>query len=142
MKYDDASWHSDGDFPKDLPGEAGATHTGMFLAWAFLCGLAGEIHTEETPEALAALRDRLVTPGTFFLQQCDGKFTDEDLNDEGNEFAAVYFEFENGQYLRDYDEVLSDELETMYHVPDTWSSFDKLAPVLDQRLADWRCRKV
>ena len=33
-KYDDASWHYGGDFPKDLPIEAGATHTGMFLALA------------------------------------------------------------------------------------------------------------
>jgi hypothetical protein len=40
MKYDDASWHCAGDFPKDLPEAAGATHTGMFLAWALLSGLA------------------------------------------------------------------------------------------------------
>ncbi|MGN6118448.1 MAG: DUF7832 domain-containing protein, partial [Rhodanobacter sp.] len=43
MKYDDASWHYGGDFPKDLPDEAGATHTGMFVAWALLSGLAGQI---------------------------------------------------------------------------------------------------
>jgi hypothetical protein len=36
MKYDDASWHFGGEFPKDLPEEAAATHTGMFVAWAFL----------------------------------------------------------------------------------------------------------
>src|SRR6266404_3538306 len=36
MKYDDASWHYGGDFPEDLPREAGATHTGMFVAWALL----------------------------------------------------------------------------------------------------------
>jgi len=41
MKYDDASWHYGGDFPDDLPDEAGATHTGMFLAWALLSGLGG-----------------------------------------------------------------------------------------------------
>jgi hypothetical protein len=30
MKYDDASWHAGEDFPKDVPEDAGATHTGMF----------------------------------------------------------------------------------------------------------------
>lgn len=34
MKYDDSTWHTDGDFPADLPPEAGATHIGMFMAWA------------------------------------------------------------------------------------------------------------
>ncbi|RML48695.1 DUF7832 domain-containing protein [Pseudomonas avellanae] len=32
MKYDDASWHYNGNFPSDLPDTAGATHIGMFLA--------------------------------------------------------------------------------------------------------------
>jgi hypothetical protein len=35
MKYDDASWHYGGDFPADLPREAGSTHIAMFLAWLF-----------------------------------------------------------------------------------------------------------
>jgi hypothetical protein len=46
----------------------------------------------------------------FFLEACDGKFTD-DLNDEGNAFA---------------------------HVQDTWTNFDKLRPVLNKRFDDWR----
>ncbi|WP_441328174.1 DUF7832 domain-containing protein [Mesorhizobium album] len=33
MKYDDASWHSGGNFPRELPPEAGATHIAMFVAW-------------------------------------------------------------------------------------------------------------
>ena len=92
MKYDDASWHYGGDFPKDLPPQAGATHTGMFLAWALLSGLAGEFHVEDDPEGIAALRARSVTPGAFFMSFCDGKFTDEDLCDDGNLFASKYFD--------------------------------------------------
>ena len=42
MKYDDASWHSEGDFPDDLPEEAGGTHIGMFFAWALLSGMGGD----------------------------------------------------------------------------------------------------
>lgn len=37
MKLDDASWHfSSPDFPKDMAAKAGATHIGMFFAWATL----------------------------------------------------------------------------------------------------------
>jgi hypothetical protein len=58
MKYDDASWHYGGDFPKDLDDMAGATHIGMFVAWCLLNGLGGALHTEEFPEDLHGL-DRL-----------------------------------------------------------------------------------
>jgi hypothetical protein len=138
MKYDDASWHYGGDFPKDLPIEAGATHTGMFVAWAFLSGLAGEFHLNESPALLEKLRSRSITPGQFFLDACDGKFTDDDLSDEGNAFAQAYFAFEHGSYIRDYDQVLVGSLPSQYHVPDTWENFEKLRPILDKRLEEWR----
>jgi hypothetical protein len=135
MKYDDASWHYGVDeYPKELPREAAATHTGMFLAWAVLCGLGGELAAQELPK----LRARAVTPGKFFFDTCDGKFVDEDLNDEGNRFVRAYFDLENGTYLKDYDRVLCAGLETAYHVPDTWSNFDRLKPRLDRRLDEWR----
>ena len=137
MKYDDASWHYGGDFPKDLPDEAGATHTGMFVAWALLSGLAGQIHVEDFPEDLEALRARSITPGQFFFKYCDGKFIDENLNDQGNAFAAAYFDLENGSYLADYETVLGTEFPSLYHVPDTWQSFDRLKPTLDSRFSDW-----
>ena len=137
MKYDDASWHYGGDFPKDLPDEAGATHAGMFVAWALLSGLAGQIHTEDFPEDLEALRTRSITPGHFLFKYCDGKFIDENLNDQGNAFAAAYFDLEHGSYLADYESVLGSDVPSLYHVPDTWHSFDRLKPTLDRRFSAW-----
>jgi hypothetical protein len=140
MKYDDASWHYGGDFPKDLPDESGATHTGMFLAWCLLRGLVGKDLLEETEE-LNRLRDRKVTPGCFFLEMCDGKFTDEDINDKGNEFTRFYFDFGNGNYLSDYDNILASGLPSTYHVADTWDNYDRLAPVIDRRYAEWEAEQ-
>jgi hypothetical protein len=137
MKYDDATWHSGGDFPKDLPAKAGATHTGMFLAWAFLAGLAGEIHVEE-PDFFDMLRGRSITPADFFLSACDGKFTDEDLNSEGNAFAAAYFDFEKGSYLADYEATFGKDGPTLYHAADTWENFDRIAPLIERRFLAWK----
>ena len=135
MKYEDVSWHSGAEnFPKELPAQAGGTHTGMFVAWALLGGLGNP----EFFEDLAPLKTRSTTPGRFFYDQCDGKFVDDELNDEGNAFTAQYFDAENGRYLHDYAEVLSQELETAYHVADTWANFERLKPLLDRRLAEWR----
>jgi hypothetical protein len=138
MKYDDASWHYGSDFPAGLPNEASGTHTGMFVAWALLSGLGGDIHTVECPEDLSALQTRAFTPGTFFLKFCDGKFTDEDLSDEGNAFAQHYFKFERGAFLGDYTNAMPDDIPSLYHVPDNWDTFELLKPIFDQRLAKWR----
>ncbi len=141
MKYDDASWHYGGDFPSELPESAGATHSGMFLAWAILRGLGSEVHTTEYPDGLALLRSRRITPARFLVEHCDEKLIDDDLSGEGNLFASEYLDLEKGLYLADYDECLGDDLPSLYHVPDTWQSFDRLTPGLDMRFREWQSRQ-
>jgi len=140
MKYDDASWHYEGDFPADLPPAAGATHIGMFLAWAVLHGLAGELHTEDSPEILQQLQQRAISPGEFLIRACDEKFTDEDLSDDGNAFAQHYYRSEGkwGDYLDDYEATLGQKGRSLYYVPDAWESYDRLAPVIQKRFNGWR----
>jgi hypothetical protein len=136
MKYDDASWHYGGDFPKDLPPENGATHIGFFLAWAFHRGFVGELHLEEDQDQLAAVLAREITGREFLLTCCDEKFTDEDLSEEGNAFAAAYYPT---QYLEDFDcLVLRSGFSSDYHAPDTWEFFDRLAAILDRRFSQWK----
>jgi hypothetical protein len=142
MKYDDASWHYGGTYPKELPPEGGGTHIGMFVGWCLLSGLAGEIHTVEFPQELEALRDRNVTPGAFFLAACDEKFTDEDLSEEGNRFASAYYQGDPNPYLEDYERLVGSSLPSLYHVPDTWVTYEKLRPTLDYRLQTWRMGKL
>jgi hypothetical protein len=139
VKYDDASWHYGGGFPGDLPPSAGATHIGMFVAWALLHGFAGGIHLREFPEPLAQLRERKVTPGQFFMDACDEKFTDEDLSDLGNRFAKHYYEHDHapGHYFSDYAATVGTEAPSIYHVPDTWETYEQIAPVIQQRFEEW-----
>jgi hypothetical protein len=140
-KYDDASWHNGAkNFPKHLPAVAGATHIGMFVAWALLSGLAGSIHVKDFPDDLQKLQKRSVTPGEFFYESCDGKFTNEDLNDEGNRYAQHYYDLEQGLYFKDYEAVLGGDVSDLYEVADTWANFDKLRPMLDHRFKQWRER--
>jgi len=141
MKYDDASWHYGGNFPRELPDAAGATHIGMFLAWALLNGLAGEIHLSEFPQMLEKLETRAITPGQFLVEACDEKFTNEDLNEEGNLFAQDYYRGDHARYLSDYEKALGKNVPTLYHVPDTWESFDRLAPVIAARFNKWQKRQ-
>jgi hypothetical protein len=70
--------------------------------------------------------------------KCDVQLTDEDLSDEGNAFAVAYFDFQNGKFLADYESSLGAGLPGLYHVPDTWQSYDVIKPVLDRRFAEWK----
>ncbi len=92
---------------------------------------------------LASLKRREMTPGAWFLVACDGKFTEEDLNKEGNAFATTYYGVDGNiseepdSYLSDYETVF-DACEDLYGVPDTWDAFDRLKLVLDQRFDHWK----
>lgn len=137
MSYDRWDSHADSAEEDGFGAEAGATHIGMYLAWCHAAGLLGKFHFEEFPEDVEKLAKREITPGAWFLSACDGKFWDEDLNDEGNEFTKHYY---NGDgYFADYVATCKPEGENSdYSVPDTWNSFEKLKPVLDERLRVWR----
>lgn len=145
-KFDDASWHNGGDFPKGLPPEAGATHIAMFVAWAMHEGMAGSVHTVDFPDELDVLLKRKKTPGAWFLEACDGKFTDEDLNDEGEAFALFYYgngsglSSGEGSYLVDYETAFTNCAE-LYAVPDSWESFEVIKPVIDERFRNWKSPK-
>ena len=142
MKYDDASWHYGGEFPNDLTDEAAATHIGMFLAWCVLNGLAGDIHANDLAEDLEKLRTRTLTPGKWFINACDAKFFDEDVTAEGNAFIASYYAPDQPQYVVDYEETVAQGLASLYHVPDTWQTYDLLAPVISKRYEDWKRLKT
>ncbi|KPY94905.1 Uncharacterized protein ALO36_04656 [Pseudomonas syringae pv. tomato] len=140
MKYDDASWHYNGNFPSDLPSAAGATHIGMFLAWMLLNKLASEELLEDAESEVAALTKRELTGSAFVISMLDEKLTDQEFNDIGNAFALAYYEGLNNdsRYIDDYLLAFSVTQDEVYSVPDTWANFDKLSPLMDARFAEWQ----
>ena len=138
MKYDDASWHYGGDFPADQPQEHGGTHIALFLKWCFLKGWAGDLHTEDEPEAVEAVVNGKLSATEFFFKYCDGKFTDEDLNDAGNSFASKYYG-NTGLYLEDYAAAFGDQ---MYVASEAAHDFQKFSSMLEAKLSSGALTKV
>lgn len=130
MKYDDASWHSGGDFPSDSPVEYGGTHIGLYLRYCFAKGWAGELHTEEELEAVANVINGSMSGTDFLFEYCDGKFTNEDLNQTGNAVTESYYG-ERGHYLSDYAAHFGD---LMYLEPETAHDFNVFRKMIDARL--------
>lgn len=134
MKYDDAEYYFL-NFETDLPNENGGRHIGLFLEWAILRGLASTEHMEHA----SALRSGEASGLDLLFDQCDGKLMDEDLGDEGNLFAADYYE---AHHLDDFiaamnldadagvDEIFGADLNRQRHRRVLWQ--------LDRRYSDWR----
>ncbi|ENX60787.1 MULTISPECIES: hypothetical protein [Acinetobacter] len=151
MAYDRIDWHSGGNFPKDLAEENGGIHIGMFLAWMADQNMIGEFHHQESPDELNHLTNREITGLQFLITACDGKFWEEDLNDQGNAFAIDYYDEKSpfakqyANFMQDYCDVFNHhaeangfEYESVYHVENTWENFDCLKPILDQRFNQWK----
>jgi hypothetical protein len=122
------------------PGHA-ATHIGIFLAWAVLNGLAGDWHRLNSTQHIERLQRREITGAQFFFAVCGDRFSEKDLNPEGNLFTRAYYENgpgKRGLYFKDYAEMLSAELPSFWHVEDTWENFDLLAPIITQRFETWK----
>lgn len=150
-KYDDASWHYEGDFPEDLPAESAATHIGMFLTWCIDNDLISEFQNAHREEDIQKIKNRKLTGAEFLIHNCDEKLTDGDLNDLGNDFAKDYYEEDTdfsakfGNYLDDYTSTFDQnadqndfEYETFYHVENTFENYEILKPIIDKRLEEWK----
>jgi len=142
MSYDNAAWHYAGDYPKELPRENGGTHIGMFLAWAIINNLESKFHRTESAASLAAVRARQMTGRQFLFQECDERFWEQDLNTRGNKFAKAYYDSkkEEFSYNQDYFVTFGDDLETLYHLEDTWQNYDKIAAVISRRFEEWKSK--
>jgi len=144
MAIDRMEWHyGSNDYPEGLPAENAGTHIGMYLAFVFSQGMAGEHIIKELSDLLEKLKRREITGFEFFdTYRGDEKFFAQDLDDDGEEFTIDYYhtsEFTKqfGEYFDDYCNVFS-EYPSPYHVEDTWENFDRLKPILDKRLQQWR----
>lgn len=139
MKYDDASWHYQGDYPADLPDKASATHIGMFLSWMVINDLTSEELEEDAEDEIVDLKERAITGAGFVLSMLDEAMTDQEFSKTGNAFALAYYQgLENdSRYIDDYSEAFGVDEHSLYRVDDTWDNYDKLSHLIDARFKTW-----
>jgi hypothetical protein len=139
MSYDRADFDYSTEAEPLPKGHAG-THIGMFLAWAVLNGLESNFHRQHSAEPLAQLRRRQLTGRLFFEAACKERFSDKDLNEEGNAFTQDYYVDATGRhsvYFADYKKTLATGLPSFWHVADNWENYEKIAAVITRRYQEW-----
>jgi hypothetical protein len=133
---DRADWHYGGNYPPGLPSENGGTHIGIYLAWIIHRHLGSKTLEKYAGDMYQRVLDRQATGRDLLFSELDEKFFSELLSKEARDFTRDYYE--SNEYLDDYDRTLGGDLETLYHVGDTWDNYDRIALVLDERLQAWR----
>ena len=132
--YDRLKWHMESEsFPASAAPEQGFVHMGMYLTWIVLHDL---YDPEGLPRrAVDAIKARQTT-GCSLQKRLGGNLGRERFSLEGARFTDSYYRGEVG-YLGDFADVFGTSADE-YAVPDSWETYEHLAPLIDRRYAEWK----
>jgi len=135
--YDKAKYHDETVEELGLPEEHAANHTVCFLRWMIEHAMVSSFFETEGGDILRAFRAGEASIHDVY-DWWDRCLIDAMLSGEGNAFAQAYFDFERGNYLKDYAQVLQRSLPSEFHVAYTEENYQALRQVIDRRYAAWR----
>ena len=105
MVIDRIDWHWDSvtdDISEDEHMERAGAHIGYFIEWAYKKGFApsnSEIHdADECKKVVNSEKNGI----QFLIEDCDTKFCEEDLNEQGQKFASFAYD----KYLDNFEAIL------------------------------------
>ncbi|WP_416191363.1 cell surface protein [Neisseria sp. CCUG12390] len=142
--YDHIQFHTEEDYPADLPPDNAATHMGMYFQWAAAQGLVNPVWqtAPETADDFAAMLEGRFSGAQFVLKHLGGALTPDDFTQEGQHFAEFYYDDEEdgyGAFMEDYVTALNTpQLASFYHVADTPENYALLAPVFQTAFVRWQ----
>lgn len=138
MIYDRVDRHTgSGFFPEGVPHENAAIPGGLYLAWAVDNELMSDQFLDTSGEELAELGAGKVS-GPELYRRWGGELNDELFNETGRSFAAWILSFPPVKFWDDFEQTLAADLPSIYHVPDTRLSLERLRERLDARFQEWR----
>jgi len=136
--YDKAQWHFMEGFPEELSSEQAFVHIGIFMGWIIKMQLYSEEYEDEAGPQILRFYSRELTCG-ILAALWDGVLDEEMLSDEGNDFAQDYYV--TGKYMKDYIEILAEQMPSFYYVADTWENYDKMAARITKRYNEWLSKR-
>ncbi|ASK27626.1 DUF7832 domain-containing protein [Neisseria chenwenguii] len=142
--YDYIQFHTDENYPENLPPENAATHMGMYWQWAALQGLANPVWqtAPETAADFAAMQAGRMSGAQFLLKHMGGALTPEDFTEWGQRFTEFYYDDEEdgyGAFMEDYVKTLNTPaLGGFYCAADTPETYAALAPVFQTAYLNWK----
>jgi len=134
--YDKAKYHFESVENDGLDQVQAYVHTAFYLRWILEHELFSEEFFEESKDEIEKFQTRELTALQIY-QYWDGCLIDDMLSDEGNAFSQFYFDFENGQYMRDYVP-LADDFSSVFEVIFNDENYSKIKPLIDKAYQSWK----
>lgn len=135
--YDKGKYHLDTVEEYGLPESHAYHHTVYFFRWLLEQDLMSDEFRAETKFDKTAISNEVVLRIYEWWDTC---LIDDMLSDEGNAFSQSYFDFDKGEYLRDYIRLLQGSLQSEFHIPLTEEDYQQLKPIIDRRYEQWKKR--
>lgn len=109
-------------------------HIGLFVRWLIEHDLEGEDADEED---CLKVKSKQMTGTEYLMNDCDGKFWEEDVKDDVLPFVETYYE--SSDYFRDYAECcIDDEEKPLYGVISSEEDYLKLKKRIDHAYAEFQ----
>jgi len=119
--------------------EYSCNHCAMFLTWAIMKGFCGEVHLNDEPEAVEAVKKKEMTGTAFFIKYCDCKLWREDFSDKILPFVDAYY---YSKYLNDYNRIVKKKLKkNPLGLSFSWDDYVVIEKALDKAYRKWKLRK-
>ena len=140
MKYDHPDYHWSNEFPEGLDEDNAMTHMGFFFSWALQHGLISDFHLDDTDtaEQVQLVKNGSASAREYVIANCDSQLTNEDLTDQGNDFANEYYVRD---FFDDYTKLFADQYESPYHVEENSANSERVRRMLDERFSQWKERQ-
>ena len=138
--FDKAKYHFESISEAELDEEQAYVHTGLFFAWIIKNNLYSEFLLEESPEEIEQTKNERISPSELYMNW-DGVLIGELLNQIGYNFTTDYFDFENGDYVNDYEETLCSTDPDIFRVKNTWENYHKIAERIDVKFDKWNKKR-
>ena len=132
--FDNAKYHEGTVKKLRLPRRQAYVHTAHYVGW--LAERNKFSRDYAAPIMFRLLRMRLVTPINVYAH-LGGYLIDEMLTMEARAFSMSYFDFEHGQYLRDYCALSGSSFHNMLRTPFTWERYRAMQARIDERFRRW-----
>ncbi len=138
--YDKSKYHIESVEQQGLTEDHAANHTVVFLRWLIEHNLMSEFFVSESGGMIQKFLKGEATIHEVY-ESWDCCLVDDMLSEEGKAFAMSYFDFDKGQYIRDYIATLQRDLPTEFHVDYTEDNYQKMRQVIERRYAEWKTPK-
>ncbi|ANQ48513.1 hypothetical protein KMW28_10540 [Flammeovirga yaeyamensis] len=123
------------DYPEDLSLDQAYLHIGHFFGWVIANDLYSEEYEDDFGSQILYFSRKEITP-IILAETLDGILDIDLFDDDIKPFVLEYYC--SGQYLNDYKDALLKELESMFHIQDTWDNFSIMSKLLNQRYDMWK----